>query len=408
MASTTAAWSSTEEEAGREFASQLSILHIVLIAFGGVVFIIGIVVIVVLLKSRKKLCANGREGGGAASNVTQIGQPPIYVIGQENRQGRGGDNPAFSRSDETNNSALPSRGQVTHAITRLPTYEEVMSGRVPSAPLSRSQQRSNIRVSQLQYQRGGAATTTTTTTASMPNNATDSCQRAPRRSETPPPRYAYEYPSCFWEEVPPPPYPSGNYGIVRAMGGGGPRGSTRSNVEERPPPFTAAVTVHRNYSSRNPRRAPLAVPTPTALSPASSPAALSRNHTLTSGRGQAVPSSAAPPSPLLQLPTLSGREVTRPLASSSPAVPRRQLTPAPVPTPAAVPMIVVHAPASRGGVPHSSLSAHNNAVSRSRSEEVRGQGQRCGGVGGVGVVSAAGLPVYETRGAVTPSAPLAR
>ena len=45
-------------EQGHRQLVQFSVLHIVLIAVGGVVFFIGIIIIIVLLKSRKKFCAN--------------------------------------------------------------------------------------------------------------------------------------------------------------------------------------------------------------------------------------------------------------------------------------------------------------------------------------------------------------
>ena len=45
-------------EQGHRQLAEFSVLHIVLIAVGGVVFFIGIIIIIVLLKSRKKFCAN--------------------------------------------------------------------------------------------------------------------------------------------------------------------------------------------------------------------------------------------------------------------------------------------------------------------------------------------------------------
>ena len=247
--------------------------------------------------------------------------------------------------------------------SRLPSYDEVVSGRVPTAPVSRSPPRSNSQASdphpnpQPPQQQQQAREATRHDPEVAPGGS---------RTATPPPRYAYDYPSCYWEEVPPPPYSAGNCGVVRAMGG--PRGP--ATTQRRESTRREAVAVAGRNNSPNSGRAPLAVPTPTVLSPAQSPALPLRHHTLTSS-GRAVPPTTAHPS--APLPTLVSTESTRPLASSSPAVPRRQPTPAAAPVAGQLPEYLL----SVGGVQNCTPLA---VLERSRAEVTRGQGHCYGNV----------------------------
>lgn len=127
-------------------------------------------------------------------------------------------------------------------------------------------------------------------------------------------RYADDYPSCFWEEEPPPPYSLCNFGVVRVIGEqridsqGRERGGSRAEVPR--------------VNSPNPVRAPLAVPTPTVLSPVPSPVVQPRGQlqgTLSSGGA----TSAVPQCAFLQEAGLHGlHRNPQPMATSSPTLTR--------------------------------------------------------------------------------------
>ncbi|ESO87885.1 hypothetical protein LOTGIDRAFT_234875 [Lottia gigantea] len=133
---------------------------IIVWVLGGVLLFSLLILLTVILTARHK--------GGARRPRRR---PSIFTVSNERRRG-GGDNPAFSTENEQANWSLHRNSQ------RLPpTYREAMMDRPPRLEPSRTQ--------------ASASSGPPQSGASQDDNSR---------------RYAQEYPSCFWDEEPPPPY----------------------------------------------------------------------------------------------------------------------------------------------------------------------------------------------------------
>ncbi|BFZ25689.1 hypothetical protein BsWGS_28727 [Bradybaena similaris] len=231
----------------------MSAVLIVLWVVGGVLLIALVVLIVVIIKSRSKTsCGLGRTSSPSTS--------VFHISGRGNNgrsHRRGGDNPAFSRADEICGEWSYHRGDAFPDSQRLPSYHEAISNSCMTVPVRTrhsSQQdppaarnsstsldgnrhfqslginlrldSSNLSESQIRTARvdteanseeqstqrnqndeaSGPTSVATTEQATPANQLRSSSDQRNAQASRNSRRYAENYPQCFFEDEPPPPY----------------------------------------------------------------------------------------------------------------------------------------------------------------------------------------------------------
>ncbi|XP_041355345.1 uncharacterized protein LOC121372972 [Gigantopelta aegis] len=194
------------EESGGEFRVETVI--IIVWVLGGVLLFALLVLLTVIVTSHQKHRHRSRR------------RSIFSTPSQSNRNSRYGDNPGFTTDSEAGfGGATLHRNSSHRSSLRPPSYHEAISGRLICMPGIAT------RVSGQSPVTSSAARDSCQSPRATPTNSRRESQNAPgvrtngsdiRTSGAPVGacggapgnvrRYAYEYPSCFWEEEPPPPY----------------------------------------------------------------------------------------------------------------------------------------------------------------------------------------------------------
>ncbi|XP_055872538.1 uncharacterized protein LOC106056009 isoform X1 [Biomphalaria glabrata] len=200
----------------------LSEMLIIVWVVGAILLLALIILIVIIVRSRSK---NGCRPRSPTSSPSSI-----FHITSHRREG--GDNPAFSRADERCGEWSFHRAADLRDSTRLPSYQEAILNHYITVPARAG----NLNPDRSNFNRASAPPSYRTSqhhnqpiNASENRSADSTAQSENRNTPVDPPaenpnntnstnaqtdtvqanRYAENYPQCFFEEEPPPPYTPG-------------------------------------------------------------------------------------------------------------------------------------------------------------------------------------------------------
>ncbi|XP_067653815.1 uncharacterized protein [Haliotis asinina] len=163
---------------------QVETIIIIVWVLGGVLLLALLVLLAVIVTSHKK------DVRGSSPRTS------IFTV-SSNRNSRGGDNPAFTTENESPQGQTSLARNSSHRSSlRPPSYHEAVSGRIICVPGMAARMSPNV---------GRATPSGGRREINSPRtrqNREENC----RSNNGARGRYVYDYPSCYWEEEPPPPY----------------------------------------------------------------------------------------------------------------------------------------------------------------------------------------------------------